>query len=94
MLYYSVRRSIRAGDSANRRVVHGLQPVPDRGHTDRGRGIQRRHLFGIQSQPSRHIAAVRRHTDEPDQLSRQPGRPAGPDRGRLRHRQKGKPRSP
>lgn len=83
-------RSVRSGDSADRRVLHGLRPVLDRCHTDRGRRPERRHLLGIQSQPSRHIAAVRRNTDEPDQLSGQSGRSVGPDRRRLRYRQKGK----
>lgn len=87
---FRVFRSIRPGDSADIRVLHGLRPVPDRGHTDRGRRTQRRHILGIQSQPSGHIATVRRHTHEPDQLSGQPGRSVGPDSGRLRYRQKGK----
>jgi len=86
----SVYRSIRSSDSSDRRVLHGLWPVPDCSHTNRGRGSQRRHLLGIQSQPSGHIATVRRNTDESHQLSGQLGRSAGPDRRRLRYWQKGK----
>lgn len=88
ILHFS--RSIRSGDSADRRVLHGLRPVLDRCHTDRGRRPEWRHLLGVQSQPSWHIASVRRNTDEPDQLSRQSGRSIGPDRRRLRYWQKGK----
>lgn len=83
-------RSVRTGDSADRGVLHGLRPVPDGGHTHGWRGPQRGHLLGIQSQPPGHITEIRRHTDEPDQLSGQPGRSPGPDRRRIRHRQKGK----
>lgn len=87
---FCLSRSIRSSDSADRRILHGLWPVPDCGHTDSGRWSQRRHLLGIQSQPSGHFAAVRRNTDEPHQLSGQLGRSAGPDRCRLRYWQKGK----